>query len=111
MSDAEVITTGLVASLFFGGNQPIASDYLFEHGLIPNMLSKSRLNRRKQALASLMYDIGQQLGMILKQVNPSTEYLLDPKPIPVCENIRIKRCRLVQSEEFRGYIASKKQYY
>ncbi len=80
MSDAEVITTGLVASLFFGGNQPIASDYLCEHGLIPNMLSKSPLNRRLHALASLMYDIGQQLGMILKQVNPSTEYLLDTFP-------------------------------
>ncbi|MFZ8803274.1 MAG: transposase, partial [Candidatus Calescibacterium sp.] len=27
-----------------------------------------------------------------------------------CENIRIQRCKKFQGEEFRGYIASKREY-
>ena len=42
-----------------------ASNYLYEHGLIPNMLSKSRFNRRLHKIAELMYDLQQQLGMML----------------------------------------------
>ncbi len=37
MSDAEVVTSGLVAAKFFGGNQEQACNYLWEEGLIPNM--------------------------------------------------------------------------
>jgi hypothetical protein len=51
------------------------------------------------------------LGLVLKQLNGSTEYLLDSFPVPVCENIRIFQARLVKSEEYRGYIASKKRYF
>ena len=111
MSDAEMITTSLAASLFFSGNHQLAGNYRKEHGLIANMLSKSRFNRRLHAIAELMYDIGQQLGMILKQISSSTEYLLDSFPIPVCDNIRIWSCRLLQSEDYRGYMASKKRYF
>ena len=46
MSDASVITEALVAARFFGGNQKQACNYLFTHGLIPQMLSKSRFSRR-----------------------------------------------------------------
>ncbi len=63
MSDAEIITTSLAASLFFSGNHQLACNYLKEHDLIPNMLSKSRFNRRLHAIAELMYDLQQQLGM------------------------------------------------
>ncbi len=111
MSDAEIITTSLAASLFFSGNHQLACNYLKEHDLIPNMLSKSRFNRRLHAIAELMYDLQQQLGMILKQISSSTEYLLDSFPIPVCDNIRIWSCRLLQSEDYRGYMASKKRYF
>ena len=44
MSDAQVITSALTASLFFCGNHLLACNYLKEHGLIPNMLSKSRFS-------------------------------------------------------------------
>ena len=111
MSDAEVITSALTASLFFCGNHELACNYLKEHGLIPHMLSKSRFNRRLHAIAELLYDLQQQLGMVLKEINDSTEYLLDSFPIPICDNIRIKKCRLVESEDYRGYIASKKRYF
>lgn len=32
-------------------------------------------------------------------------------PFPVCDNIRIKRCRLLPGEEHRGYCDSKHRYY
>ncbi len=37
MSDAEVMTSALVAAKFFSGNQEQACNYLWEEGLIPNM--------------------------------------------------------------------------
>ena len=45
MSDAEVITTGLVAARFYNGNQSLACEYLLQHNLIPKMLSQSRFCR------------------------------------------------------------------
>lgn len=111
MTDAEIITTALVAALFFNGNQVLARAYMRDHGLIPRMLEKSRFCRRWKQLSMLLDDLFHQLGMVLKQLNGSTEYLLDSFPVAVCDNIRIFRARLVKSEEYRGYIASKKRYF
>ena len=36
---------------------------------------------------------------------------LDSFPVPICDNIRISQSKLVHSEEYRGYIASKKRYF
>jgi hypothetical protein len=111
MSDAEVITTALVAAQFFGGNQAQACQYLKEQGLIPKMLDKSRFNRRLHGIANLIYDLQQQLGQMWIQLTQTCEYLLDSFPVAVCDNIRICHCRLLQGEEYRGYIASKKRYF
>lgn len=46
VSDAEIITTVVCAAMFFNGNHSKACSYMKEHGLIPNMLDKSRFNRR-----------------------------------------------------------------
>jgi len=35
-------------------------------------------------------------------------FIIDSKIIKACENIRIQRCKKFQGEEFRGYIASKR---
>jgi hypothetical protein len=37
-------------------------------------------------------------------------FIIDSKIIKACENIRIPRCKKFQGEEFRGYIASKREY-
>jgi hypothetical protein len=49
--------------------------------------------------------------MMLKSINQQTEYLLDSFPVPLCDNIRIPKVGLVRSEDYRGYIASKKRYF
>ena len=111
LSDAEVITTALVSARCFGGNHQNAQDYLKEHGLMPKMLSKSRFNRRLHRLLLPLIDLFDCLGMVLKSINSSTEYLLDSFPVPLCDNIRIPQVRLVRCEDYRGYIASKKRYF
>jgi hypothetical protein len=111
MSDGEVLTAALVAARFFGGNHKQACDYLLEHGYMPEMLTPSRFSRRLHRLFLPLLDLFDCLGMILKSINASTEYLLDSFPVPICDNIRIPRARLVQSEDYRGYIASKKRYF
>lgn len=111
MTDAEVITTAIVSAMFFAGNMEKARSFMKSTGLVKDMLGKSRFNRRLHAVSELIHDIFHQLGMALKNINISTEYLIDSFPVAVCDNIRIPRCKIVDSEEFRGYIASKKRYF
>jgi hypothetical protein len=54
MSDAEVLTTALVAARFCGGNVETARALLARPSYIPAMLSKSRLNRRLHRLRDLV---------------------------------------------------------
>lgn len=111
MSDAEILTTTLVAAQFFGSNMETARRFLHETGLIPRMLSRSRLNRRLHAVAELAHTLFHQLGAVLKEAGCSTKYLLDSFPVPVCDNIRISRSRLAKGEQFRGRICSKRRYF
>jgi hypothetical protein len=111
MSTAEVMTVALVAAEFFGGNQERSRLFLKEFGYIPRMLSKSRLNRRLHAIPDTLWQaLFALLAEIAKQTNPEQEYIVDSFPVPVCDNIRILRCRLYQAKEFRGRVASKRRF-
>ncbi len=111
VSDAEIITTAIIAAIYFCSNHSKACSYMKDHNLIPNMLEKSRFNRRLHKISMLMNDLFHQIGMILKEISECTEYLLDSFPVPMCDNIRIFNVKLIKSEEYRGYIASKKRYF
>ena len=111
-SDAEVITTALAAALFFGGNQDKARAALCQSGLIPHMLSKSRFCRRLHKVGDLIARVFLFLGLALKATSGSPRYLVDSFPVPLCDNIRTKRCRLVpKNEAFRGKNASKRRFF
>jgi len=111
MSDAEVMTTALVAALYFKGNFLMASRFMYDMGYIPNMLSKSRFNRRLHAISELFLTLFLRLGETWKKLNERSTYVLDSFPIQVCDNYRIRRSKIVQGEEWRGYIPSKKRYF
>lgn len=111
MNDSEVITTTIIAMLMFAGNIEKARCILRETGLIPDMLSRSRLNRRIHALSDLVYSIFVNLAQVFKRANLTMEYVIDSFPLPVCDNIRISRCRMIRSEEFRGKCASRRRYF
>jgi hypothetical protein len=110
-SDAEVVSTALVAMLFFGGNFERARSFLHSSGMMPRMLSRSRLSRRLSRLSDLIDLVFHQLGQTLKELNRESRYSLDSFPIALCDNIRISRSRLAQGKEFRGYLASKRRYF
>ena len=111
MSDAEVMTTAIVAMLYFKGNFGLASRYFYEHGYIPKMLSASRFNRRLHRIADLFLTLFLRLGETWKKLNEKSVYVIDSYPIAVCDNYRIKRSKIYHGEDFRGYIASKKRYF
>lgn len=91
MSDAEIITTALVAAMFFNGNHKQACEYMKEHKFISRMLEKSRFNRRLHRLSMLINDLFHQLGMIIKYLSKDTEYLLDSFELKVMRKKKSKR--------------------
>lgn len=111
MSDAEVMTTALVAARYFGGNQQTAAVVLKTLGYIPNMLGHSRLNRRLHQVAAHFQTLFQYLAEGFKAENPNDIFVIDTYPIAVCDNIRISRSRRYQGETWRGRIASKRRYF
>ena len=111
MNDAEIMTTALVASLFFRGNYESARAMLRQHGYIPHMLSKSRFSRRLHRLKELFLVFFALFAHIWKTLNKEAIYVIDSRPIAVCDNIRIRRSKLYSKEDFRGYQASKKRYF
>lgn len=112
MSTAEVMTVALVAATFFTGNQELSRVFLKEHGYIPRMLSKSRFNRRLHAIPDTLWQALWHVVSVCAQAsNPDQEYVVDSCPVPCCDNIRIRRCKLYQGEKWRGYCASKRRYF
>jgi len=111
MSDAEVMTTAIVAALYFAGNFERARSLLGAPRYIPHMLSRSQFNRRLHALRDLLLVVFKVLGESFKQLNASSLYILDSFPVAACDNIRIKRDKRFCSEKFRGYTASKRRYF
>lgn len=115
MSDAEVITTALVAMRLFGGNFASARLYLESEGYVPKMLSKSQFNRRLHRAASLLPLLFGTLARWWKAQAEEDIYLVDSFPVPVCDNIRISQCRIYPLDAtdgtYRGYIASKRRFF
>jgi hypothetical protein len=72
LSDAEVITTGLVAMWFFRGNFEAARALLSTPRYMPHRLSRSRLNRRLHRLTELFVMLFDLLGSTWKQLNTAS---------------------------------------
>ena len=112
MNDAEIISIGVIASLFFAGYHELALTYCKENKIFSNVLSKSRFNRRIHKVDEIMVFIFGQLGNTLKEFNTAMHYRMDCFPIRVCHNIRISRCKILpKDEEFRGKCVSKREYF
>ena len=111
MSDAEVMTAALVATLYFGGNYSRACRFLSSQGYMPRMLSKSRFSRRLHRLKPFYLTLFNLLAEHWKDLDTNCHYAIDTFPVVVCDNYRIPRAKLYQSEAYRGYQASKKRFY
>ncbi|AEN73313.1 transposase IS4 family protein [Rhodothermus marinus SG0.5JP17-172] len=113
MSDAEVLTTALVAARFFGGNLEQARRLLHHPNWIPHMLSKSQFIRRLHRLAPVMQTLFQILGNYWLRHTTEPIFLIDSFPLPCCDNARIRRARLYPPQRYGktyyGYVASKQR--
>jgi hypothetical protein len=110
LTDSQIITTLIVSGLFFYGNQSKACLYMKECHKF-NIPDKSNFNRRIHELEDLLADIFIVLSMISKELNPESVYIIDSFPVAVCKNIRISRSKIVKGKEYRGYNASKREYF
>ena len=111
-SAAEVMLVPLVAAAFYGGNMALNRRFLHEHGYTRQTLSASRFNRRLHALPLTVWQtLFDLLGQVFKKHHLAGTYTVDSMPFPACDNIRIKRCKLLRGEEHRGYCASKRRYF
>jgi hypothetical protein len=111
LSDSEVITLGIIAAMYFGCNYSQALRFLYDFGLCKSRISKSRLSRRLIRLDSYIDEIISAIGTAFTQHLSEKTFIIDSTTLEVCHNIRIKRCRMLQGEEFRGYKASFKTYF
>jgi hypothetical protein len=92
LSDAQVLTTAIISALYFGGHLDKARSFMHSTTLIPNMLDKSRYNRRLHAIGEDITSLFLEIGKLIKQVASCKDYILDSFPVPVCDNIRIRLC-------------------
>lgn len=111
VSDSEVITTALVSALYFGGHADNSRGFMKMTGLVPDMLDKSRFNRRLHQISELVFSIFWQLGHYLKSIAGASEYVIDSFPVAVCDNIRISRSRLLRGKQWRGKQCSMRRYF
>jgi hypothetical protein len=95
LSTAEVMSVPLVAATFFGGNIDKTCRFLHEYGYMPKMISKGRFNHRLHAIdPSLWQGLFSLLAEFFKRNNSEQTYVVDSLPVAVCDNIRIRRCRI-----------------
>ena len=111
LSTAEVMTVAAVAAELFTGNQQKSLDFLISHGYI-RPFSKSRFNRRLHRIPEALWQLSLfVMAKMHQKSNQKREHVVDTFPVPVCRNIRITRCKIYRDEAFRGYCASKKEYF
>ena len=111
VSDSEIITTALVSALYFGGHLDNSRGFMKMTKLVPDMLDKSRFNRRLHQLSELLFSIFYQIGHYLKSMAGASEYVIDSFPVAVCDNIRISRCKLLKGKQWRGKQCSMRRYF
>lgn len=109
--DSEIITTALVSALYFGGHLDNGRGFMKMTGLVPSMLDKSRFNRRLHQVSELVFSLFWQLGDCLKSMAGASDYVIDSFPVPVCDNIRISRCKLLKGKQWRGRQSSMRRYF
>ena len=115
MSDCEIITLSIVGetqgidseNYLFG---KIKSDHIHD---FPNLIDRSRFNRRRRRLSDLIAQLNDQISSLLNA--GENIYLVDSIPVPICKNARISRSKICKDDyetaPDRGYSAGNKAYF
>jgi Transposase DDE domain len=110
LSDSQVITIAIISARYFYGNHHAACVYMRDHWgfTIPD---KSNYNRQLHKLSDLLSLLFYHLSAVFKHLNIESVYIIDSFPVSICKNIRIPRSKLLKGEEYRGFNASKREYF
>lgn len=109
---AEVMTTALAATMFFGGNQSLACKFMKSGKYVSYMLSKSQFNRKLHSVSKRVWEeVFNSLAQHFKKTNLTKEFLIDSCPISICHNIRARRCKIYRAKKYFGFTASKDEYF
>jgi len=110
VSDAEVLTVGVVAARYVGTHHARTPAMLQGPGFLSRGLSASRLNRRLHALADWLALLLETLGELFARGQAaSADVVIDSMPVPVCRRVRAWRCRTVRGRVSCGYCAAKSE--
>lgn len=110
LTDAQVLTTALVAARFFGGNLVLGQRYMEQHWG-QNKLDKSGFTRQLHALTDTLLGLFATCGELLKDLHTEARYVIDSFPVAVCHNTRIPRCKLLTGKAYYGRCASKRSWF
>jgi len=112
MNTAEVMTTAIIAAAQYFGNFERARISLKNNGAIPDMLSKSQLNRRlHQIKKDVWMAVLEALAIEFAKHNVESEFIVDSCPVYACKLARQNHTRLYEGKEFLGYCAAKREYF
>lgn len=111
ISDSEIILTAIVSSTSFYGNHCSAIQFMKHYGFIPNMVDKSRFNRRLHKVGRLLYELFEIVSSYFKHICCELNYIIDSFPVEICKNIRISNCKMLTNKKWRGYTASMRNYF
>jgi len=115
MSDCEIITLSILSesigidseNYLFG---KLKSDHLED---FPNLISRSRFNRRRKRLGDLIARLNDKISSFLNQ--GEDVYLVDSIPIPICQIAREKSCKICkenyETAPDKGYSAVSQSWY
>jgi hypothetical protein len=111
MADSEVVFAGILSAQWFSGNLRRGLAYALERKYCLRVLSEGRFLRRLKAIPDEVWAILQMFLARTVGAYDAREYIIDSFPCPICHNIRITRCRIASGPEYKGYNASKQQYF
>ena len=106
-----ILTLWVIACMEYGGNYRKALEYAEDMHLFSYLPKESCFNKRLHRLSSYLPLLLPTFRTLWHSLASTKHYALDTFPMPVCENIRANRSKLAPEKLYRGYTASKRQYF
>lgn len=109
LSDSEVITLSLIADTFFHGQEELTLAFVRQYhlDLFPQLLSRSRFNRRRRMLIAVIEGIRRAVSDLL--IAPDDPWrLIDSAPIPVCTYQRSRHCATLAGPEYYSVMPTRR---
>ncbi len=112
LSDSEIITLAIVGEIHGISSEKAWFNYVRKNlkDLFPNLSHRTRFNRTRRNLESVINAIRNEIGNYLGY-NQSDFYIVDSMPIPVCGFGRAHFSKRFKDIATYGYCASKKETY